>query len=249
MKYLAIFFLSVTLLLAGTLQCVIAAENNIVVFSFQKGANGSLQLSKNSPESIKLSYDPSFSFIIFDQEQKPGEYQIHLYDVTGADILKYNFSGESGVFQYVIPYFPTVISYKIFRTTDNALVLEGSLREFSSCNANQICEFELKETMDTCLADCANGNTQYSQETTKTLDENGGVIRDPQTGDVVLRKAIPASLPPVDVTIDPGDQDIASDATVSQVQSQQRLVILISAGFILVGASLVLYLWYRKRRT
>ena len=240
-------FLLAVMLLGGISSYVIAADSNIVIFSFNKGVDNSLQLALNETESIKISYDPSFSFITFDQEQTPGEYQIHLYDVTGADILKYNFSGENGAFQYVMPYFPTVTSYKIFRTTDNKIVLDGSLRRFSTCNANRICEYELKETADTCLADCANGETQYSPETLKKLDENGGVIRDPQTGDVLLRKELPATLPPVDVTIDTSNQNTTSDTVTDTGVSQRQLIILISAGVILFGIMIALYIRHRKR--
>ncbi|QQS16213.1 MAG: hypothetical protein IPK84_02590 [Candidatus Moraniibacteriota bacterium] len=161
-----------------------ARAEDVLVFHFES-QDGNLRLDSQQSPAIVLESDPNFSVVAFSQEVVRGEYRIEFSDVTGASAVKYEFSGKKGKFSYEFPHFGIVNGYKIYSVGSGALLLEGSLADFVQCNADNICEFEKGETLLTCLSDCISGS--FSDETKKLLKQNNDVLRDPKSGEVVLR--------------------------------------------------------------
>ena len=188
MKSVAFFLV---LLSASFIFAPSVHAEDVLIFHFDS-QGGSLRLDPQVSPAIVLESDPQFSVVAFSQENVQGEYRIEFSDVTGASAVKYEFSGKAERFSYEFPHFGIVTGYRIYSVGSGKLLLEGSLANFVQCNANNVCEFEKGETLLTCLSDCSSGN--FSDETKKLLKQNGDVLRDPKSGEVVLR-GIQASAP------------------------------------------------------
>ncbi|MEI8104184.1 MAG: hypothetical protein WCG84_04780, partial [Candidatus Moraniibacteriota bacterium] len=148
---------------------------------------GKLQFDSTASQSVTKGEDPNFSLVEFAQSHPVGEYNLALYDVSGARAVETQFNKKEGRFIFEVPFFSIVNKFEIYLTKENTLILSGSLEQFVQCNGNGICEVEKGENMNTCLSDCANGHIKYSQPTIQQLDANKGVIIDPKTGEAILR--------------------------------------------------------------
>lgn len=171
-----------------------ARAEDILTFYFER-SGGVLMLDPQVPKTIVLESDPNFSIIDFSKNLVSGEYRIDLTDVSGAQALSYQFSGQDGSFSYTMPHFGIVNGYRIYSTQNSQLLLKGSLEEFVRCNADTICEFEKGENLNTCLSDCVSGN--FSEETKKLLKQNNNVLTDSKTGEILLRGTQPVATPGV----------------------------------------------------
>lgn len=162
-----------------------------LTFHFQQSMDR-LRFDPQFSQPVTAGNDPDFSIVDFSGEKTAGAYRLELIDVTDAVAVKKWFNGQEGAFSYVVPRFGIVKGYKIYLSKDNTLILEGSLEQFARCNANGICEYEKGENLDTCLADCVSGS--FSDETKKLLAQNNDILKDPKTGEILLRgpKAIAA---------------------------------------------------------
>lgn len=90
---------------------------------------------------------------------------------------------KEGAFVINVDYFPHVKELKIKNNKSNTLNIDVS--GTSTCNQNNICEYEKGENTNTCISDCIGDNVQFSEETTKTLQAQNGAIRD-EAGTVLL---------------------------------------------------------------
>lgn len=209
-----------------------AFAEDVVVFHFEKNGE-KLSLDSQMPQPITLETDPDFSIVDFSKNQSSGEYRIDLFDVSGAQAVSYEFSGIEGRFSYEMPHFGIVNGYKIYAVKNRELLLQGSLANFVRCNANNICEFEKGENLNTCLADCVSGN--FSPETQKLLKQSNNIIKDPKSGEVLLQ-----GIQSVPVTS-------GNDAT--KVVGGSNAIVLILSGIILllVGIGVWVLVKLRKR--
>lgn len=203
-----------------------AYAEDVLVFHFSK-ENGTLSLDSQLSQAVVLENDPSFSVVAFSRDAVHGEYRIEFSDVTGASGVQYEFSGQEGRFSYTFPHFGIVNGYRVYSVKDNTLLFEGSLSSFVQCNANNVCEFEKGENLNTCLADCTSGN--FSNETKKLLKQNNDVIRDPKSGEVLLRGIQAASVVSSGNTTQTNDKANAFLLIVGAVA-----VLLISAGVFVI---------------
>lgn len=209
-----------------------AYAEDVLTFHFEK-TGGLISLDSQLTQPIVIENDPNFSIIEFSKFPVTGEYRIELFDISGASAVTYEFSGNDGKFSYTMPYFGIVNGYKIYSTSDNRLLLEGSLAEFVRCNANSICEFEKGENLNTCLADCVSGN--FSDETKKLLKQNNDVIKDPKSGEVLLR-----GIQPIPTT---------SGGGAAQTGGGPNVIVLVISGVVLflIGIGVWVLVKLRKR--
>ena len=120
----------------------------------------------------------------------------------------------------------------------NAPILSYDLSKFLTCNKNGICEYEKGENMNTCLPDCVGTTVNFSEETKKLLKQNGDVLRDPKSGEVVLR-GIQASA-------------VASSGGVATVNGSTGSILAVVGGIavilISIGVAVLLRLRARNKR-
>jgi LPXTG-motif cell wall-anchored protein len=100
---------------------------------------------------------------------------------------------------------------------------------------NGICEYEKGENLRTCISDCASDRVQFNEETKKLLKQNNDVIKDPKSGEVLLR-----GIQPVPAT---------SGGGMAQTGGGSNLIVLIISGIILllVGVGVWIFVKLRKR--
>jgi cbb3-type cytochrome oxidase subunit 3 len=161
------------------------------VFSAHLSYNPSskiLSFDKASPEKISLNKEKFVSVFDFSDESNEGNYTAKLYDDKGEELISGNFKARPGAFILDIPYISIASSLKIFNKATERKILEADLLGFVSCNRNGICELEKGENISTCILDCASSNVNYSPQTEESLKANGGVIKDPKTGEIILKE-------------------------------------------------------------
>lgn len=186
---------------------------------------------------VQVDTEKSIDITVFENPPKKGSFEYAFFDVTGAGMFSVEFTPAPGYFSVELPYFSIAKTLKVRRLGQQNYFLERDITSLISCNANGVCEFEKKENVDTCMIDCANGHTQYSQQTKTLLDQNGGVVKDPKTGEVLLRDI------PVDINVE-GSQQPNSQSNVSNSLS----TILIVLGVIVAGVFIVLVVLYFRSR-
>lgn len=148
-----------------------------------------LSFDKANPEKVSLNKEKFISVFDFSDESNEGNYIAKLYDDKRGELISGNFEARSGVFILDIPYISIATSLKIFNKATEKEILKTDLSEFLSCNRNGICEFEKGENVSTCILDCATSNIKYSPQTEEILKNNGGIIMDQKTGEVLLRES------------------------------------------------------------
>lgn len=213
-------------------------------------SQGRLAVDPSVSQSVTEEDDPNFSIVEFSRQQPVGNYDLVLYDVSGARAVETRFEAKDGKFTVKIPYFSIVDKFEIYSRTDNALALSGSLNQFVKCNDNGICELEKGENLNTCLPDCASGHVKYSQETQQKLDENHGVIIDPATGEAILRDLRSVQ---VENNVDnsPTDQGVQPESGQSVFSSLGLSKQWVAIGFLVflgLGAVFgIFYAWAKRR--
>ena len=145
-------------------------------------------LSFDARESLPVKQDINKSISIYDYEDAvtKGPFEYVIFDVTGYEMDRKQFTPQQGYFSLELPYYSIAKTLKIKRVDSDEYILSQDLSDFVTCNANSICELENKETIESCIVDCAKDNVTYSQETKAKLEAASGIIRDPQTGNILL---------------------------------------------------------------
>lgn len=137
---------------------------------------------------------------------------------------------KEGAFVINVDYFPHVKELKIKNNNSNTLSIDVS--GTSTCNQNNICEYEKGENTNTCISDCIGDNVQFSEETTKTLQAQNGVIRD-EAGTVLLSTTTtPNSTTPVE----------------AETNSNNSNIILLIGGILFLVAGVGVFIWKLRRR-
>lgn len=205
MKHLSFFLCS--LIIAGGIVASpkAASADAFEVHLFYDPAAKTLNFDKKKPKPVTLNEEKALSVIQFLQESEKmtGNYTIGLYEANGGELVKTKFTPANNAFIVEMPYFSLATDVKILDANTNQELLKASVKEFSTCNANGVCEYELRETFNRCLGDCGSSKITYSQDTQNLLKQNKGVIKDPKTGEVVLkdeRFADPTFTPPSSTT-------------------------------------------------
>lgn len=112
------------------------------------------------------------------------EYRVGLVSSNeDVPIIYVNIEPEEGAFSRLVPYYAHVREVQL--TRGGQIIDTVNVSQFQECNSNGICELELGETESTCIVDCVRSQTQYSEETSRRIAENEGVIRD-DTGEVLI---------------------------------------------------------------
>lgn len=144
-------------------------------------------LSLREPVAVE---DKSLYFfpVDFDNQAKNnrGPYTLVVRDWYNKDLVRMQFNTLPGNFSLQVPYYSTVKALEIIDNSNQKTILEKSLSELSTCNANEICEFEKGENGSSCIVDCGVTSPKYSKETKRLLAANNGIISDEQ-GAVVLK--------------------------------------------------------------
>jgi len=182
-----LFFTSIILCSFLFLLSKDAKASEFVAHFFYESSSKVLYFDKSVSEKVSLDNEKSMSIFDFSDESNSGNYVAKLYENNGEELASGFFNAKQGSFVVEVSYISIASSLKIYEKTTNKEVLSADISQFVTCNKNGICEFEKGENFNTCISDCASSNVKYSPETQKILDENGGVIKDPKTGGVVLK--------------------------------------------------------------
>lgn len=168
-----------------------ALADTYLVNLYYDAPSKTLSFDKFAPEKVSLDKTARISIIDFTQESENsiGPYILTFYDITKNEIISTKFNKKDGAFKIIVPYFSIATTLKIFEASSNKELLSADISSFSTCNGNGICEYEKGETGKNCLGDCATSKPVFSQQTSSLLNENGGMIKDPKTGEILLKNA------------------------------------------------------------
>jgi hypothetical protein len=201
-----------------------------------------LNFDERSGPPVSVNPDKYISQYDFEDSAAPGEFEYSFFDITGYEMEKKQFSPRPGYFTVELPYYSIAKTLKVKRSGGGDYFLVEDISDLVSCNANNICEFEKGETIDTCLVDCANGKTQYSPETQELLRKNNGTVRDQKTGEVLLKEIFGDSQG--NVSQQPADTAAEQPAKGSSIINA---IILIVAVIVFIAGVATAYLWWRNR--
>lgn len=198
---------------------------------FYDKAKNEIRLDKFVSNPVQLvDTEDSISFDERANLPVDNNFQVSLeaYQYAFPQTLVYPY--REGSFTINVDYFPHVKELKIKNNKSNTLSIDVS--GTSTCNQNNICEYEKGENTNTCISDCIGDNVQFSEETTKTLQAQNGVIRD-EAGTVLLSNTTtPNSTTPV-----------AAETT-----SNNSNILLLIGGILFLVAGVGVFIWKLRRR-
>ena len=154
---------------------------------FSDGRNGVIAI--DSGKSLPTRYG--------EQQYPDGKYEVVFINTNGNEIDRKRFDVVSGVFSVDFPYYSIAKTLTVYKVGSPELLLSYELSEFTKCFMNGVCEYEKGENLQTCISDCASDTVQFSEETKKLLKQNNDVLKDPKTGEVLLRGIQPAPSVPI----------------------------------------------------
>ncbi|MEI6650095.1 MAG: transmembrane domain-containing protein [Candidatus Moraniibacteriota bacterium] len=239
MKYRLGLIAASFLLLALTPFSKASAEDAWV---FHLERNGDkITLDASVSKTIAKIDDPAFSLLGFSKSTHAGPYSLDMFDVSGAKAVSTHFDIPQGKNSFEVPYFSIVNRFQLTLVKTGAVLLEGSLADFVTCNANGICEYEKGENINTCLSDCASGKVEFSPETKTLLDKSGGTIKNPNTGETQLRDYTPVGMPPQPT-------DVAPTQPVSTTTQDNSRIFVLVVGSLGAIAIVAFAFWIIRRR-
>jgi len=165
------------------------------IYLYYDEPNNILSLDKSINPNIvfnsKISDEDTYQGMISrgvegdkDWENESSKYKFYIDFIGNDGTYKHNFgfNPKVGSFEIIIPYLNWVqeLSIKSVETQTNILSLD--VGDFSTCNQNLICEFELNED-SMCNPDCINYTGEpivYSDQTQEKLNQGNGFIKDDQ---------------------------------------------------------------------
>jgi hypothetical protein len=154
---------------------------------------------------------------------------LEAYQYAFPQILVYPY--KEGAFVINVDYFSHVKELKIKNNKSNTLIID--VAQNTTCNQNNICEYEKGENTNTCISDCIGDNVQFSEETTKTLQAQNGVIRD-EAGTVLLSSNTTPNT------------DTANNTDTSN--SNNSNIILLIGGILFLAAGVGVFIWKLVKR-
>lgn len=225
---------------------------DVWVFRFER-IGDKIVVDSTATDSVSKNDDPTFSILEFSKSKTTGAYRLDLIDVSGSDVVSVPFNAAAGKFPITVPYFSIVSRFRVVSVATGAVLLEGDLSRFVTCNANGVCEHEKGENADSCISDCASGNVTFSEQTKLELDRNNGVIRDPKTGETLLSEQPVAAPNQVQTPTGASSYPVPSSQAPSAVESPSTsrplpawVIAAFSVGGILLMGAVVVLL--RRRR-
>lgn len=221
-----------TIFLILLLFPLISNAKSYQISLFYDKATDEIRLDKFVPEPVQLV--ESEDSISFDDRVKlpvANNFQVNLeaYQYTFPQTLIYPY--KEGTFVINIPYFPHVKAINI--KSQNGKVLNIDVTKDSTCNQNNVCEYEKGENNNACIADCLGSDITLSEETQKTLQKENGIIRD-EAGTVLL--STNTSTPDTNTNSEP-----------AKSKTFGNIAILIG-GILFLAGGLGLFIWKLRKR-
>lgn len=209
----------------------LANAKSYQIFLFYDKAKNEIRLDKFVSNPVQLvDTEDSLSFDERANLPVDNNFQVSLeaYQYAFPQTLVYPY--REGAFVINVDYFPHVKELKIKNNKSNTLNIDVS--GISTCNQNNICEYEKGENTNTCISDCIGDNIQFSVETTKTLQAQNGVIRD-EAGTVLLSTTTtPNPTTPVE----------------AENTSNNSNILLLIGGILFLVAGVGVFIWKLRRR-
>jgi hypothetical protein len=209
------------------------AKSYQISLFYDKNSN-EIRLDKFVSEPVKLvDTEDSISFDERANLPVDNNIQVNLeaYQYAFPQTLVYPY--KEGAFVINVDYFPHVKEIKIKNNNSNTLSIDVS--GTSTCNQNFVCEYEKGEDTNTCIHDCVPQNigdsVQFSEETTRTLQAQNGVIRD-EAGTVLLSTNAPDPTTPIE----------------SETNSNNSNILLLIGGILFLVAGVGVFIWKLRRR-
>lgn len=211
---------------------LISNAKSYQVSLFYDKATDEIRLDKFVSEPVQLQ-DIDDTLSIYDRSALPvdNNFQVNLeaYQYTFPQTLVYPY--KEGAFVINVPYFPHVKAINI--KNQNGKVLNIDVSTTSTCNQNNVCEYEKGEDNNTCIADCLGSDVTFSEETQKTLQKENGVIRD-ESGTVLLSTDTPTP-----------DTNTSSEPAESKTLGNIAILI---GGILFLAGGLGVFIWKLRKR-
>jgi len=159
------------------------AESSLRLYLYND--NGTIRFDRFTPDKINIETNRD----IYRKYDRESEVSRNIYEVSmissnlGLEPIIIPINIEPGSFEVVIPYYEHIVKINILKNT--SIIDSVDVSQYSTCNSNNICEYEKGEDYNTCIADCIGDDIQFSEETIRTLQAQNGVIRD-EAGVVLL---------------------------------------------------------------
>lgn len=228
-----------------------AQANEFQVHLYYQANSNELRFDKFSQQAVTLNTqsDRLPSLFLYDNEGVHGKYVVSIFDVQGANLISLEFNPTPGAFVLDLPYFGVAQNIIIYDKITNSELLRQDVSQFVTCNLNGVCEYEKGETMNQCLGDCGANAHAYSEETLQKLREQNGVIRDPQTNEILVEdEAHKNAGRQTTPTVVPSAPDVQPTDGAPGAQTQQgskaMAILLITFSVGVIGAAL--FLLYKK---
>ena len=218
-----------------------ARADTFVVHLYYDQSKKTLNFDKFTQEKVSVNKDKFLSiFEINENIADDDDYILTISDEKNEKIGSRGFKKSQGAFSLEIPYVSVAHGLKITDKATSKEILSADLTSFSTCNKNRICEFEKGENYETCLIDCGSSKVQYSGETLELLQKHKGIIKDEQTGEILLRGPAKESSLPISST------ETKAEKTLKQKSHLFIIIAAIALLSIIVLASLFAYRKYTK---
>jgi hypothetical protein len=226
-------FIYLILILTIFIPTLANSKSYQISLFYDKNAD-EIRLDKFVSEPLKL-VDTEDS-ITFDERADlavDNNFQVNLeaYQYAFPQTLIYPYT--EGAFVINIDYFPHVKAINI--KSQNGKVLNIDVSKNSTCNQNNICEYEKGEDTNTCIHDCIpkdiGESVVFSEETIKTLQQQNGVIRD-EAGTLLLSNTPTNTQTPLE----------------SENSSNSSNIILLIGGILFLVAGIGVFFWKSLKR-
>ncbi|NTV55497.1 MAG: hypothetical protein HGB37_03945 [Candidatus Moranbacteria bacterium] len=225
------FLASLLIFVPGQAACADAYQ-----LQFKYDSSKGFLTFDESTGGVIVDHAQTLSIMAYSEQPSSGSFQLAYYNAAGDELERKSFQATSASFSVETPFYPNARTLKIFRMNVVEPILTKDLSSMSLCNNDGICQFDAGENSQTCLADCGKAGQTFDAATEKLLDQNGGVISDAESSEVLLRR-YPENVP--DAT------PAASTAPASKTAPITALILGIVAFFGLIA--FILFLRSRRR--
>ena len=222
----------IIIILFGIVNVNIVNADSLKLYLYN--AEDNIRFDKFSSEKVNVDTQLNTNRI-FDKEGNivRGTYEIELISSnTNVPSILLTIEPQLGAFNVIVPYYEHIIKVNILK--NGTVVDTADLNKYSTCNSNLVCEYEKGENLNTCISDCIGDNVQFSEETTKTLQAQNGVIRD-EAGTVLLSN-----------TTTP-NTDTATNNTDTSNSTNSNIILLIG-GILFLVAGVGVFIWKLVKR-
>lgn len=212
---------------------IVKSESSLKLYLYND--NGSIRFDKFTPDKINMETNRD----IYREYDREANISRNIYEVSlissnsGVDPIIIPINIKSGAFEVLIPYYEHIIKINILKNSN--IVDSIDVSKYSTCNSNNICEYEKGENLNTCISDCIGDNVKFSEETTKTLQSQNGVIRD-EAGTLLLSNNTQVL------------DNSNTNPTEGKTDSNSSNIILLVGGILFLVAGVGVFIWKLKKR-